>query len=66
MRWPESAPHPWVLSFSYGRALQHGALMKWGENHSADNADAQAILAHRAKCNGLATLGQYESSMEAA
>ena len=57
-------PHPWPLSFSYGRALQHGALVKWGENPSANVQAAQQILAHRAHCNGLATLGQYESELD--
>ncbi len=59
-------PHPWPLSFSYGRALQHGALVKWGENPSANVEAAQKILAHRAKCNGLAAVGQYQDQMDAA
>ena len=58
-------PHPWPLSFSYGRALQHGALMEFGKNPVADNKKAQAILAHRAKCNGLAAVGQYDRSLDA-
>ena len=58
-------PHPWPLSFSYGRALQHGALMEFGNNPVADNKKAQAILAHRAKCNGLAAVGQYDRSLDA-
>jgi len=56
-------PFPWKLSFSYGRALQDKPLKTWGgkaENVSA----AQAALLHRAKMNGLATLGQYDPSME--
>lgn len=57
-------PHPWPLSFSYGRALQHGSLMAFGENPVADNSKAQEVLAHRAKCNGLAATGQYERSMD--
>ncbi|MEM9533253.1 MAG: class I fructose-bisphosphate aldolase [Pseudomonadota bacterium] len=59
-------PHPWPLSFSYGRALQAGALAKWGEDINANVAAAQAILAHRSKCNGLAALGQYDEAAEAA
>ncbi|MFK7955306.1 MAG: class I fructose-bisphosphate aldolase [Lysobacterales bacterium] len=58
-------PHPWPLTFSYGRALQHGALMKWGEDISANVGAAQAILFHRARCNGLAAVGQYDESVEA-
>ena len=58
-------PHPWPLSFSYGRALQAGSLKKWGENPASNVQAAQQILAHRAHCNGLATLGQYESELDA-
>ena len=51
-------PHPWVLSFSYGRALQDHALKTWGgaaENVSA----AQQALARRAHLNALAARGTY-------
>ena len=43
-------PHPWQLSFSYGRALQAAALKAWkGE---AANVDAgRAAFLHRAKLN---------------
>ncbi len=58
-------PHPWPLTFSYGRALQHGALMKWGEDIANNVGAGQAILAHRARCNGLAAVGQYDESVEA-
>lgn len=57
-------PFPWKLSFSYGRALQDKPLKTWAgksENVSA----AQKALLHRAKMNGLATLGQYSSDEEA-
>jgi len=57
---------PWPLSFSYGRALQAPSLKVWGENPAANVAVAQKKLAHRARMNGLAALGQYESSLEAA
>jgi fructose-bisphosphate aldolase class I len=57
-------PHPWPLSFSYGRALQQGALSKWGENPASNVEAAQEILSHRAKCNGLAAMGQYDPSMD--
>ena len=58
-------PHPWALSFSYGRALQDPALIAWkGE---ASNSDAgQAALYHRSKCNSLATSGQYSTQLESA
>jgi fructose-bisphosphate aldolase class I len=57
---------PWPLTFSYGRALQAPSLKVWGENPAANVAVAQKKLAHRARMNGLAALGQYEESLEAA
>ncbi len=56
---------PWPLSFSYGRALQATSLTLWGEDIAANVGVAQQALAHRARMNGLAAQGQYESSMEA-
>jgi len=56
-------PHPWALSFSYGRALQAPSLKVWGgvdENIPA----AQAALLHRSKCNGAARDGAYSEEME--
>jgi fructose-bisphosphate aldolase class I len=55
---------PWPLSFSYGRALQAPALQTWAENPAGNVAAAQRKLAHRARMNGLATMGRYEESME--
>ena len=57
---------PWPLSFSYGRALQAPSLSIWGENPAENVGKAQAVLAHRARMNGLATMGQYEDSLEEA
>jgi fructose-bisphosphate aldolase class I len=57
---------PWPLSFSYGRALQAPSLKTWGEDPAANVAAAQQKLAHRARMNGLATMGRYEVSLEAA
>jgi fructose-bisphosphate aldolase, class I len=57
---------PWPLTFSYGRALQAPSLKVWGENPAANVAAAQKKLAHRARMNGLAAMGQYEESFEAA
>src|SRR6185312_10384126 len=51
-------PHPWELSFSYGRALQAPALKAWGGDSSAVPAGQEAYL-HRAKMNGLARSGSY-------
>ena len=48
---------PWNLSFSYGRALQAAPLAAWAG--SADNVPAgQSAFLHRARMNGLATLGE--------
>lgn len=56
---------PWPLSFSYGRALQDPALKTW-TGRAANVAAAQQALAHRSRCNGLASLGQYSPDMERA
>jgi fructose-bisphosphate aldolase class I len=56
-------PHPWELSFSYGRALQAPSLKAW----KGDDANAQAgqeALAHRARMNGAAREGSYSSELE--
>ncbi len=50
---------PWTLSFSFGRALQDEAMKTWKGN-PANVAAAQAALHHRAHCNSLALLGNYE------
>jgi fructose-bisphosphate aldolase class I len=56
-------PHPWELSFSYGRALQAPALKAWGG--SADNVEAaQKAFYARARLNGLARSGSYSPEME--
>jgi fructose-bisphosphate aldolase class I len=60
-----TGPHPWALSFSYGRALQAAALKAWlGKPENVDSAK-QAFF-HRAKLNGAATLGDYTPEMEQA
>ncbi|HEX7046555.1 MAG TPA: class I fructose-bisphosphate aldolase [Gammaproteobacteria bacterium] len=61
----QAGPHPWDLTFSYGRALQAPALKVWGgkvENVAA----AQKAFLHRAKCNGAARDGEYTADMEKA
>ena len=56
-------PHPWELSFSYGRALQAPALRAW--SGATENVVAgQAAYLHRAKMNGLARSGSYSPDME--
>lgn len=54
---------PWILSFSYGRALQEDCLKVWGGKAEQVNAAQEALL-KRAKMNSLACLGQYEKEME--
>jgi fructose-bisphosphate aldolase, class I len=56
-------PHPWQLSFSYGRALQAPALKAW-RGEEANVQAAQDAFAHRAKMNGLATTGEYSAELE--
>lgn len=56
-------PHPWALTFSYGRALQGEALETWGGNEANGQA-AQAALYRRAKLVGAASTGEYRPEME--
>jgi len=58
-------PHPWELSFSYGRALQAPSLKAWA-GESANVTSGQAAYLHRAKMNGLARSGSYSPDMEQA
>ncbi|HEY4982575.1 MAG TPA: class I fructose-bisphosphate aldolase [Pseudolabrys sp.] len=54
---------PWQLTFSYGRALQHAPQTTWA-GKSENVAAAQRAFSHRAKMNGLATLGQWKADLE--
>jgi fructose-bisphosphate aldolase class I len=56
-------PHPWELSFSYGRALQAAALRAWG-GREENVAEAQRAFRHRARLNGAARSGTYDNEME--
>ena len=56
-------PHPWELSFSYGRALQAPSLKAW-KGEASNVGAAQAAFAHRAKCNSAARSGSYTDAME--
>lgn len=54
---------PWMLSFSYGRALQDQPLKTWAGK--AENVQAaQDALYKRAKLNSLAVQGKYSPDME--
>jgi fructose-bisphosphate aldolase class I len=56
-------PHPWELSFSYGRALQAPSLNAWAGR--PENVEAgQRAYYHRAKMNGAARTGTYAPTME--
>jgi len=54
---------PWLLSFSYARALQEPVLQSWA-GKSENAAIAQTALYQRAKLNGAAQSGRYSSDME--
>ncbi len=56
-------PHPWELSFSYGRALQDPVLKAWKGDPSRVPA-AQDAYRRRARCNGAARSGAYFPAME--
>lgn len=49
---------PWSLTFSYGRALQASVLQAWQGKQENVKA-AQDVYLHRARCNGLASVGKY-------
>jgi len=51
---------PWALSFSYGRALQASVLKAW-QGKDENLKAAQKVFFTRARANGLATLGKYDS-----
>ena len=57
-------PHPWSLSFSYGRALGRAAMEAW--DGKRDRSLGQAALLHRARMNGLATTGEWSTEFEEA
>ncbi len=54
---------PWNITYSYGRALQQSALFAW--QGKTENYDAtQAAFNHRAHMNGLASMGEWDASLE--
>ncbi|AZO27515.1 MULTISPECIES: class I fructose-bisphosphate aldolase [unclassified Mesorhizobium] len=58
-------PHPWKLSFSYGRALQAAAQKAWS-GKASNVAAGQAAFIHRAHMNHLAALGKWRPALEKA
>ena len=57
----KAGPHPWPLSFSYGRAMQQAALRLWAQDMQGNYGKAQETVFARARDNGLAALGQWQS-----
>ncbi|SCY72927.1 fructose-bisphosphate aldolase [Nitrosospira sp. Nl5] len=57
-------PHPWELSFSYGRALQAPVLAAW-EGRENNITAAQRAFFKRCRLNSLAREGKYNRGMEA-
>ncbi len=54
---------PWKMTFSYGRALQAAPQKAW--SGKAENVGrAQAAFLHRARMNGLASLGKWQADLE--
>ena len=52
-----------IMSFSYGRAIQQSALKFWSKN--IQNIEAtQKVFNHRAKMNTLAALGKWSKEIE--
>ena len=52
-----------LISFSYGRALQQSALKNWGKNIKDINI-TQKIFNHRSKMNGLSTSAKWSMDLE--
>jgi fructose-bisphosphate aldolase class I len=56
-------PLPWRVTFSYGRALQSAPQKTWSGKPENVGA-AQRAFVHRARMNGLATLGKWKADLE--
>jgi fructose-bisphosphate aldolase class I len=54
---------PWLLSFSYARALQEPVMALW-QGRAENVAAAQAAFLRRARLNALAQRGDYQPAME--
>ena len=52
-----------LIGYSYGRALQQGALKYWSQN-TKDIEGTQKIFNHRAKMNTLAAQGKWSKEIE--
>ncbi|NWH07267.1 MAG: fructose-bisphosphate aldolase class I [Alphaproteobacteria bacterium] len=54
---------PWKMTFSYGRALQAAPQKAWSGKKENLHA-GQAAFTHRARMNGLASLGKWSPELE--
>ena len=61
----EMGPHPWQLTFSYGRALQAEPLNAWS-GEDGNIPAAQESFIKRSRLNSLARTGNYHPQMEEA
>ena len=52
-----------LISFSYGRALQQSALKHWGKD-TKDDSNTQKIFNHRSKMNSLSTSAKWSADKE--
>ena len=52
-----------IMSYSYGRALQQSALKFWSKNIK-DTEGTQKVFNHRAKMNTLAAQGRWSKEIE--
>ena len=52
-----------IMTYSYGRALQQSALREWSKNIK-DKVSTQNIFNHRAKMCSLASKGEWSSNLE--
>tara|TARA_B100000029_G_scaffold259873_1_gene256430 strand:+ start:2661 stop:3680 length:1020 start_codon:yes stop_codon:yes gene_type:complete len=52
-----------LISFSYGRALQQSALKNWAKDIK-DTSNTQKIFNHRSKMNGLSTSAKWSMELE--
>ena len=52
-----------LMSFSYGRALQQSALKNWAKNIK-DTCNTQKIFNHRSQMNGLSTTAKWNIKLE--
>ena len=52
-----------LITFSYGRALQQSALKTWARDMN-NSKEIHNIFNHRSKMNGLASKGEWSHSLE--